>query len=233
MKIVYDVLGNSENDYDSVEVNSLRWLDTTDLSIETWKDINGYEGLYKVSNYGRVKSLGNKPRYPNRKDIILKQGKNSNYYWVVILYKDGLTRTKKVHRLVAEAFIDNPLNKLVIDHYYPVTKELCNNCLYNLRWVTMKENMQHSIELNRFKKPPLYLKRGKEHCNSKPVIQYDLSNNFIKQWYCMADIKRECNFNRSYINSNCTGKTKTAYGYKWKFGIYEEMKKEGEDAWLK
>lgn len=91
-----------------------------------WKDIKGFEGLYQISNTGEVKSLGNKPRYPNRKDKILKAGKNSNHYYVVVLYKDGKKYTRKVHRLVVEAFIPNPYNKPCIDHIVPVTKDCCN-----------------------------------------------------------------------------------------------------------
>ena len=125
--------------------------------MESWKDIKNFEGLYMISNEGRVKSLGNKPRYKNRKDIILKSGKNSNYYEIVILYKDKKKYTKKVHRLVAEAFIPNPENKPCVDHIIPVTKECCCNHVDNLRWVTMQENVNHCIELGRKTKPPIYI----------------------------------------------------------------------------
>ena len=87
---------------------------------EIWKDINGYEGLYRISNLGRVKSLekewisgnGIKKWHP---DIILNPGKGNNGYKVVLLYKNG-RKTKTIHRLVAEAFIKNEYTKSQINH---------------------------------------------------------------------------------------------------------------------
>lgn len=78
--------------------------------MEIWSNINGYEGLYQVSNLGRVKSLGNDK---NRKDKLLKPG-NDRGYKFVILSKDGAKRRLQVHRLVADAFIPNPLNLPII-----------------------------------------------------------------------------------------------------------------------
>lgn len=85
-----DELGLCESDYEKVDVNSTRWLNLVDFKNEIWRDVIGFEGLYEVSNYGRVKSLYN--------NIILKQGKNNNYYWLVILCKNGKKYTRKVHR---------------------------------------------------------------------------------------------------------------------------------------
>lgn len=217
-----DVLGYYESDYESVVVNSSRWLDTKDLLNEVWADIDGYEGLYKISNYGRVKSLGHKPRYKNIHDRILRPGKNSNNYYVVVLYKDKQKKTKKVHILVAKAFISNPYGRTIVDHYYPVEKDYCNNCLYNLRWCTIKENVEHSIELGRNSKPPIYKKTSRNHHSSKPVIQFDKLGNFIKQWYCPADVERELGYSRHAIYDCCNGKTKTSNGFVWVYGIYNE-----------
>ena len=207
--------------YIDVFVNSERWLDIETLPNEIWVDIKDFKGLYQISNYSRVKSLGNKPRYKNRKDKILKSGKNSNGYYVVILYKDGSKTTKKVHRLVAEAFLPNYDSKPCVDHYEPVESDYCNNCAYNLRWVTMKENMQHSIELGRFKKPPIYNKIGKNHCHSKPVIQFDLNGHFVKQWDTPADVERMLGYSRHAIYDCCNGRTNTSNGFVWQYGIYD------------
>ena len=77
---------------------------------EEWKDIKGYEGLYKISSYGRVKSLGNDK---NRKEKILSSKSNREGYVRVYLFKDGKGKMYRVHRLVAEAFIPNPNNYLL------------------------------------------------------------------------------------------------------------------------
>ena len=213
-------------DYEQVEVNSSRWLSLDNLKNEYWKDIKDFEGLYQVSNYGRVKSLKRETNnhYCNT-DRILKQGKNSNHYYLVVLCKNHKKYTRKVHVLVAKAFIPNLLNKPCVDHDKPVEKDCCNNCVYNLRWATHKENSRHSIELGRAYnngKPPVYHKMGKDHHSSKPVTQYDLKGNFVKQWWSLADIKRELGLCDKYIGMVINKKVYIVYGYKWKFGIYEK-----------
>jgi len=217
------IIDLKREDYEQVAVNSSRWLCVDNLKNEYWKNIKDFEGLYQVSNYGRVKSL---KRETNNhycyKDRILKAGKNSNGYYIVILCKDHKKHTKKVHILVAKAFIPNPLNKPCVDHDKPVEKNYCNNCVYNLRWATLKENIEHCRELGRFNKPPEYHKKGKNHHGSKPVIQFDLKENFIKQWWSLVDIKRELGLSDKYIGIVINNQTYNAYGYKWQFGIYEK-----------
>jgi hypothetical protein len=114
---------------------------------EVWKDIVGFEGFYQVSNLGRVKSLEKKVPYgyglrtiPER---ILKNNINQCGYCYVVLYKDTCKRKHKVHRLVAEAFIENPNNKKCVNHK-DGNKQ--NNCVDNLEWVTHSENMQHASD---------------------------------------------------------------------------------------
>ena len=99
------------------------------MSMEIWKDIPGYEGLYQVSNLGRVKSLCRKSGEMTQH---IKKG-----YCVVYLYKNKMTRTLSVHRLVASAFIPNPDNKPQIDH---IDRNRTNNDTSNLRWATASEN---------------------------------------------------------------------------------------------
>ena len=95
---------------------------------EIWKDIKGYEGLYKVSNLGNVKSL--------KINANIKPSKGRKYIGVN-LYKNGVTKTKSIHRLVAEHFIDNPNNKPCVNH---IDCNRTNNKASNLEWCTYKEN---------------------------------------------------------------------------------------------
>jgi hypothetical protein len=108
---------------------------------EFWKDIEGYEGLYQISNKGRVKSLGNKHR---KSVMILKPTIEYYGYHTVSLCRNQEGKTKKVHRLVAKAFVSG----------YDDTKEInhkdgnkLNNIPENLEWVTVKENAQHAFRI--------------------------------------------------------------------------------------
>lgn len=114
---------------------------------EMWKDVEGYEGLYQVSNYGRVKNLERKIPYrfglrtiPER---ILKNCENEYGYLYVRLCKETNSKKYKIHRLVANAFIENPDNKKCVNHKDGNKK---NNCVDNLEWVTHSENMQHAAD---------------------------------------------------------------------------------------
>ena len=116
---------------------------------EIWKDIKGYEGLYQVSNKGRVKSVD---RYADnhgtmqfRPERILKQNiqdAGRNKRCAVALSKNSIIKRYRVHRLVAEAFIPNPENKPYIDH---IDTDSTNNCVENLRWATAKENSNNPL----------------------------------------------------------------------------------------
>ena len=124
---------------------------------EIWKDIEGFEGYYQVSNFGKVRSL----------DRIIKNGETSTYlkrgmmlkqfvdstgaYWMVSLVKNNKSSTKSVHRLVAKAFIPNPDNKPQVGHKDEKTLKNsgeCNNHVDNLEWVTSSENTRHAIKNN-------------------------------------------------------------------------------------
>lgn len=106
---------------------------------EIWKDIEGYENLYQVSNLGRVKSLNYKR---TGKEKILKQSKDSKGYFVLNLRINGVTKLFKVHYLVAKTFIPNPENKLEVDHINTIRTD---NRVENLKWVTRKENCNNEL----------------------------------------------------------------------------------------
>ena len=112
---------------------------------EIWKDIKGYEGLYQVSNFGRIRSLTR--QVENGKGLYVRNGQemkqaySSTGYKIVALCKDGKRKMFKVHRLVAIAFIDNPLNKKEVNH---IDGNIENNLMENLEWVTHRENIIHA-----------------------------------------------------------------------------------------
>ena len=99
------------------------------------KDIKGFEGLYQITDDGRVYSI--------RRDMYLKPRKDKDGYLLVNLYKDKKQYTKKIHRLVGEAFLDNPEGKAEINH---IDCQRDNNCVSNLEWTTHRENVIYQAE---------------------------------------------------------------------------------------
>lgn len=141
--------------------------------IEEWRDIEGYEGFYQVSNLGRVKSLARvvmrsdgKPNPVNEK--ILKYGMNRDYC-AVVLCKDRKKKMYKVHRLVAMAFLSNPHNLPEVNHKDENKK---NNCVDNLEWCTSKYNTNYGTCIERCINTTVRndLLRGKNNPKSKKVI---------------------------------------------------------------
>lgn len=104
---------------------------------EVWKSIEGYEGLYEVSNLGRVKSLQGK----KGDNYILSPISNVDGYCVVGLRKKGIYKQFRIHRIVAKHFIPNPENKSTVNH---IDGNKQNNCVSNLEWCTMRENIKHA-----------------------------------------------------------------------------------------
>lgn len=167
------------------------------MNKEIWKDIEGYEGLYQVSNLGRVKSF---PRNGTiKEERILKPNKVGGYLQVA-LQNHKNRKYKKVHRLVAETFIPNLENKREVNH---IDGDKTNNCVENLEWVTTSENQLHSNYV---------LKH-----NLKPILQYDLNGTFIKEWEANMIASKELNIFGSNITECCRGRRKTAGRYIWRY----------------
>lgn len=114
--------------------------------MEIWKDIKGYEGLYQVSNQGRIKST---PRFVDTvmncrhyKSVLLTPTHNDSGYYVVNLSKNGVVKTHRIHILVAETFLENKENKPCVDHINGIRDD---NRIENLRWCTYKENSNFDL----------------------------------------------------------------------------------------
>ena len=187
---------------------------------EIWRDIKGYEGLYQISNLGRVKSLGRKS-YSNvcLKDKILNPALEcKNGYKRVCLCKDGKEKRIKVHRLVAQAFIPNPDNKPIINHK---DGNKINNSVENLEWCTYKENAQHAIKtglIDTEKRISNMKKIGKRSYknNCRKIKQYDLNGIFIKEWSSLKEASLEMKIINTSISNCIKGRSKSAGGYIWK-----------------
>ena len=136
-----------------------------------WRDVVGYEGLYKVSSGGEVFSIKN--------NLLLRPGTHTNGYTFVCLYKKGMkVKTKRVHRLVADAFIQKIDGKKYVNHKNGI---VADNSASNLEWVSHSENIRHSYEqLGRRTNP----NHGKDNHNSRQVSSFrdekkqDLANTF-------------------------------------------------------
>ena len=193
---------------------------------EVWKDIRGYEGLYQVSNLGRVKSLNYKRTGEER---ILKITKDRNGYYLVNLRKNNKTKMFKVHYLVADNFIPNPYNKPEIDH---INTNPSDNRVENLRWATREENCNneltrtHNSESKKIKNNGIPWRRGKDNPYSKKIVQLSLSGELIRVWDSIREAEREEGFDHRHICKCCKGKQKFHKEYKWMY--YEDYIKQGE-----
>lgn len=168
--------------------------------MEIWKDVKGYEGIYKISDYGSLKSNKN-----YKKASVNKYG-----YYQTTLYKNGKKRNALVHRLVAEAFLPNPNNKPTINHK---DGNKLNNRVDNLEWATNKEQTNHSINVLGNKSVI------SDKCRKR---QIELHQRKVKRSDGMVfeSIKIASDGNeslRKHINACCRGQRKTAGGYSWEY----------------
>lgn len=176
---------------------------------EIWKDIEGYEGFYKVSNFGNVMSCeryartcGNGRRLIPRR--ILKPFKCVGGYDEVNLCKCGNYKTVMVHRLVAKAFLPNDENLPEVNHK---DENKDNNHVDNLEWCTSKYNANYGTRNQRMIKEKTF----------KPVVMMDKDGNVVKKFKSLGEATRETGFDISAIIRACKGKQKTSMGYRWSY----------------
>ena len=186
---------------------------------EFWKPIPFYDGLYVVSNTGKVKSLNwNHTGKPKE----LKSYDNGGYRRVCIS-KNGTVKRFLVHRLVAELFLDNPNNYPVVNHK---DGNKTNNNVSNLEWISIKDNVNHAIETGlRPRNINCVRKRGRESKLCKPVYQYDKNNNLIRKWNSSFDIEEEFGYDRKTIISCCNGYKPTYRGFIWSHYLIDAKNK--------
>ena len=171
---------------------------------EEWRDINGYEGLYQVSDQGRVKSLERTDSLGRTvKERILKPGMDRGGYLLVVLCAGGKPKTLNVHRLVCEAFHENPENKPCVNH---IDENKTNNAASNLEWSTYEENNNHGTHNERVAK-----------ARSKPVGQWTKDGELVKIWPSTQEAERQAGFNHGNISEVANGNRKTAHGFIWKY----------------
>lgn len=171
--------------------------------IEIWKDIPGYEGLYQVSNYGRVLSLY---RYRKKSKNILKTFTRKTGYIAVTLQKNGKRETKLVHQLVALCFIDNPNNYPIINH---IDENPSNNRVDNLEWCTHKYNSNYGT--------------GKLRCAAAHHVACACykDGKLIKEYPSIESTKKD-GFVPHAVCWVCKGNRARHYGLEWRY-----VRKEG------
>lgn len=178
---------------------------------DDWKDIKGFEGLYKINSNGDIKSLSRIVKCKDGtlkpiKERIVKVGNNGSGYLFVYLWKNNISHRYYVHRLVAETFIENPNNLLEVNH---IDNNKANNNVDNLEWC------------NR-----LWNERCKEkHISGytpKPIIQVDENNNILAEFESISECCRSLHHTFSYISKFIKDDTiieKNGIKYKLKYKL--------------
>ena len=180
--------------------------------MEQYKDIEGYEGIYQVSNDGNVKSLNYNHTGNER---ILRPAVNRSRYLYVILCKDGKIKSHQVHRLVAQAFLPNIENLPQVNHKDEVKT---HNCVENLEWCTHEYNQNYGTRNARIAEAQI-----NRTDQSIPIDMLTKSGELIRQFPSSHETERWLRINgfpkaaHQSITSCCKGKRDTAYGFKWRY----------------
>ncbi len=180
---------------------------------EAWKQIEGYEGLYEVSNLGRVKSLP-KPKSLNRRkgELIMSHGIGAGYPFI-ILCKNGKVKNIRIHRLVAKAFIPNLDNKPQVNHINCVKHD---NKVENLEWTTQQENITHAIANGIFPIRECNRKFQRKKQGSKmKVAQVDRNLKIVRVWKTQANIAKFMGVTRQAVSLWCKASDRFFKNSRW------------------
>lgn len=175
---------------------------------ETWKPINGFP-KYQVSNQGRIKNIESGRIFTGTCDAF-------GYIHVRLINSQGTHTLRKIHRLVAEAFLPNPEGKPIIDHK---DEDKTNNTLSNLRWVTYSEN---TIAYN--KKRAESDPEKKQNQKSRKIAQYTLDGKLVATFNKMSEITKATGIDKYGIYCTCYGKLRSNGGFMWRFFEGEPLK---------
>ena len=159
---------------------------------EIWKDAKGYEGLYKISNYGEV--------WSKHSQKLLKKVKDSTGYYAVTLAKNKEYKRIRIHRLVAINFIDNPLEKPCVNH---IDENKTNNHHSNLEWVTYKENMNHGTAIERTKTKL-----------SRSIVGVNINDGELIEFSSLSEANRN-GYHKGNIWACINGRLSTHRGHRW------------------
>lgn len=205
-------------DYIIKTLSNLTKIHDSVLYNEEWRDIDGFEGMYQISSFGRVKGLKRVVLHSHSKtktyeEKIMGISVCSNDYLFIRLSKDNITYNKLVHRLVGDAFIDNPDKLPEINHLFGNKKD---NFFLNLEWTTGSKNMKHAYRvLGRKSHPSMQGKTGKLHPNSKGVYCPTLGISFESGRIA----ERMLGISQGTISDICNGKQLQRDGLTFKFLI--------------
>lgn len=185
--------------------------------VELWQDISGYDGIYAISNFGRIKSV---ERLVSRRtsemivrERIRKLNTGRNGYAVVSLYNNGIGKAYLVHRLVASAFIKNPENKREVNH---IDCNKLNNFVDNLEWATPSENTKHAYD-NGLIVVPNNGKFGFDNSLGKRITQMTADGKVVNKYGSMCEAERNTGIFQANISKVCSGERSMAGGYMWSY----------------
>lgn len=188
--------------------------------MEIWKDICGFEGLYKISSYGRIKSLH---YYGGNRVKILKPAKDSDGYLTIGIWKDKKRYSKKMHRLVAEAFIPNPENFPQINHK---DEDRENNHVENLEWCTNKYNVNYGNHSFHAAQAQMGKRHTAEHImkirsnapGSKPVLMIEPETmNVIAEFVSASEAARQIGGTATNVSYACRNESAKYKGLFWRY----------------